>query len=32
LLDYFELKANCQTHINNDKNFNESLYDIMLSY
>lgn len=32
LLDYFEQKANWQTHINNDKNFNESLYDIMLSY
>jgi len=32
LLDYFEQKTNWQTHINNDKNFNESLYDIMLSY
>lgn len=32
LLDYFEQKTNWQTHINNDKNFNESFYDIMLSY
>lgn len=32
LLDYFEIKSNWQTHVNNDKNFNEALYDIMLSY
>ncbi len=32
LLDYFEIKSNWQTHVNNDKNFNEVLYDIMLSY
>lgn len=32
LLDYFEPKMTWQTHINNDKNFNETLYDIMLSY
>lgn len=32
LLDYFEQKTSWQTHINNDKNFNESLYDVMLSY
>lgn len=32
LLDYFEQKTSWQTHTNNDKNYNESLYDIMLSY
>lgn len=32
LLDYFEVKTSWQTHVNNDKNFNENLYDIMLSY
>lgn len=32
LLDYFEPKMIWQTHINNDKNFNETLYDVMLSY
>ena len=32
LLDYFEPKMGWQTHISNDKNFNETLYDIMLSY
>lgn len=32
LLDYFEQKMSWQTHINNDKNFNEVLYDITLSY
>ena len=32
LLDYFEPKMSWQTHISNDKNYNESLYDISLSY
>lgn len=32
LLDYFEEKAVWQTHINNDKNFNETLYEVTLSY
>ncbi len=32
LLDYFEKKASWQTHISNDKNFNNVIYDISLSY
>lgn len=32
LLDYFEDKTLWSTHISNDKNFNNVLYDITLSY
>lgn len=32
LLDYFEEKKNWSTHISNDKNYNNILYDITLSY
>lgn len=32
LLDYFESKQVWQTHISNDKNFNNSLYDVLLAY
>lgn len=32
LLDYFENKQVWQTHVSNDKNFNNSLYDICLSF
>lgn len=32
LLDYFEKKTAWQTHISNDKNFNNVIYDISLSY
>ena len=32
LLDYFEEKQVCQTHVSNDKNFNNNLYDVNLSY
>lgn len=32
LLDYFEPKMSWQSHIGNDKNFNEFIYDINMSY
>lgn len=32
LLDYFESKQVWQTHVSNDKNFNNALYDIFLAY
>lgn len=32
LLDYFENKQVWQTHVANDKNFNNSLYDVCLSF
>lgn len=32
LLDYFEEKQVCQSHVFNDKNFNNNLYDVSLSY
>lgn len=32
LLDYFEDKQQWQTHISNDKNYNNSFYDIFLAF
>lgn len=32
LLDYFEVKTFWQTHVSNDKNYNETLYDVFLAY
>lgn len=32
LLDYFEEKASWDTHISNDKNYNNTIYDIALAY
>ncbi len=32
LLDYFESKQVWSTHVSNDKNFNNTLYDVCLSY
>ncbi len=32
LLDYFEEKKYWQTHVSNDKNFNEIIYDVCLTY
>lgn len=32
LLDYFEEKQVCQSHVSNDKNFNNNLYDISLNF
>lgn len=32
LLDYFESKQAWSTHISNDKNFDNTLYDVCLSY
>ena len=32
LLDYFEEKTLWETHISNDKNYNNTIYDILLAY
>lgn len=32
LLDYFDVRCSWQTHIGNDKNYNNNLYDIFLNF